>query len=161
MELAKHRSSFAPSAQLREMSSFRVQQKIRVYWSEEKKWFTGTIDDTDWEGDDLVHHVSYTDGDKRWHNLEKERVQIIGAASTPAKPSPASSRKAAKAKSPAKKAATSPAPKASPSRTRGRASKGEEEGEDESLQDLDQLKEGLGAESVSYTHLTLPTILLV
>ena len=46
---------------------------VRVYWSEEKKWYSGVVDKSRHE--DVagsrreVHHVTYKDGDKKWHVL--------------------------------------------------------------------------------------------
>ena len=68
----------------------------------------------------LVHRVTYTDGDVKWHDLSAERVIVNGSlstdprSSTPSKKRAASPSKAGGAKTP--KASPAKAPKASPVR---------------------------------------------
>ena len=46
-------------------------RKLRVYWSAEGKWFDGVVDGNrkEQKRGRWIHHVTYTDGDDRWHHL--------------------------------------------------------------------------------------------
>ena len=49
----------------------RVGASVRVYWSREKRWFSGVVDEVRSHGHPrrAEHHVTYDDGDARWHVL--------------------------------------------------------------------------------------------
>ena len=48
---------------------------VRVYWTKERRWFRGTIDGEREEDGDRIHHVTYDDGDTKWHHLVATRVE--------------------------------------------------------------------------------------
>ena len=45
---------------------------VKVFWTGEKRWFFGVIDETRREDGKRIHHVTYKDGDKKWHHLPSE-----------------------------------------------------------------------------------------
>ena len=45
---------------------------VKVFWTGERRWFFGVIDDTRREDGKRIHHVTYRDGDKKWHHLPSE-----------------------------------------------------------------------------------------
>ena len=45
---------------------------IKVYWTGERRWFVGVIDNARKEDGKRIHHVTYRDGDKKWHHLPSE-----------------------------------------------------------------------------------------
>ena len=49
----------------------RLGTKLRVYWGAEGKWFDGVVDAKrkEQKRGRWIHHVTYTDGDDRWHHL--------------------------------------------------------------------------------------------
>ena len=70
------------TASLTAMSTFTMSAEdqalmhrtIRVYWTDERRWFRGVVDNVREShvanfGTRAVHHVTYADGDKRWHVL--------------------------------------------------------------------------------------------
>ena len=46
--------------------------KIKVYWTGERRWFVGVVDDVAEEDGKRIHHVTYNDGDTKWHHLPSE-----------------------------------------------------------------------------------------
>mgnify|MGYP006131266605 CR=1 FL=1 len=46
--------------------------KIKVYWTGERRWFFGVVDDVAEEDGKRIHHVTYNDGDTKWHHLPSE-----------------------------------------------------------------------------------------
>ncbi|KAK3233738.1 hypothetical protein CYMTET_55982 [Cymbomonas tetramitiformis] len=51
--------------------------KVKVYWSEDDAWYTGTVGGT---GTDGVTHIAYEDGDKEDLNMSKEKYEVLPAA---------------------------------------------------------------------------------
>eukprot|EP00854_Cymbomonas_tetramitiformis_P003827 gene3827-biopygen3771 len=49
--------------------------KVKVYWSEDDAWYTGTVGDT---GSDGLTHIAYEDGDEEDLDMSKEKYE--GAA---------------------------------------------------------------------------------
>ena len=43
--------------------------ELRVWWSAEGQWFDGVVDGKQIEQRRWLHHITYTDGDDRWHHL--------------------------------------------------------------------------------------------
>ena len=48
--------------------------RVKVFWTGERRWFFGVIDDTRLDADKTrrIHHVTYNDGDRKWHHLPSE-----------------------------------------------------------------------------------------
>ena len=65
---------------------------VKVYWSGERRWFQGLVDETreDRNGK-RMHHVSYEDGDTKWHHLPSVKwLQVKSpSAQSLASPGPA------------------------------------------------------------------------
>lgn len=63
------------------VSSVTLGSLIKVYWSGERRWFVGSVNDTRENGHgQRMHHVSYQDGDTKWHHLPSVRwlqVQFV------------------------------------------------------------------------------------
>ena len=46
--------------------------RVKVFWTGERRWFFGVVDQTRREDGKRIHHVTYEDGDKKWHHLASE-----------------------------------------------------------------------------------------
>jgi hypothetical protein len=98
--------------------SLELGTAVRVYWTQEKRWFNGVVGKS--RTDEVagrrreVHHVTYSDGDKKWH------VLTGGDAQAEAWERRETSRSRSPAKSPRAKASPKRA-KASPKRTKSPA----------------------------------------
>ena len=44
-----------------------VGSAVRVFWGGDEKWYEGRVDA--WDARSGTHHITYTDGDKKWHRL--------------------------------------------------------------------------------------------
>ena len=65
----------------------KVGEEVQVWWSAEAQWFDGVVDGKRKEPKKRgrwLHHVTYIDGDERWHHLPA-MVWTIKAAATPTK----------------------------------------------------------------------------
>ncbi|KAK3252441.1 hypothetical protein CYMTET_38263 [Cymbomonas tetramitiformis] len=51
--------------------------KVKVYWTQDDAWYTGTVGDT---GSDGLTHIAYEDGDKEDLDMSKERYEVLPAA---------------------------------------------------------------------------------
>ena len=52
-----------------------IGRKIEVWWTKERRYYMGTVDDVCMENGAVVHHVFYPeDDDQQWHRLLGDRV---------------------------------------------------------------------------------------
>ena len=50
----------------------RISRRVEVYWQGSDMWFPGYIDDQRTRGGRVELHISYNDGEKKWHVLQDE-----------------------------------------------------------------------------------------
>ena len=50
----------------------RISRRVEVYWQGSDMWFPGYIDDQRTRGGRVELHISYDDGEKKWHALQDE-----------------------------------------------------------------------------------------
>ena len=50
----------------------RISRRVEVYWQGSDMWFPGYIDDQRTRGGRVEFHISYNDGEKKWHVLQDE-----------------------------------------------------------------------------------------
>ena len=60
--------------------------RVKVFWTGERRWFFGVVDQSRREDGKRIHHVTYEDGDKKWHHLASESWLQVEDVEEPEEP---------------------------------------------------------------------------
>uniref|UniRef100_A0A7S0DVA6 Uncharacterized protein n=1 Tax=Amorphochlora amoebiformis TaxID=1561963 RepID=A0A7S0DVA6_9EUKA len=55
-----------------------LNKTLSVHWPKMNKWYQGTVDK--WDEEKGNHHITYTDGDRRWTRFRERTFSVIGLA---------------------------------------------------------------------------------